>query len=180
MWKGSAYYYYTVLQKKALFIFVSDGLFQCQRESSGWGVVKQEIMQCKTAQFAYSMAVRQPWGQSPLWLDSSALLLASLLHTKLAALLHCASVCSGKTSSDFSSAREMVFTLQWKRKVFSQNHKFYIDRSPRLWSLIGLSSCQWGIQVLRVWLDKRPCPIDQNRAVLVGHSCTAPTGWGKP
>lgn len=82
-------------------------------------------------------AVRGPWGQAPLQLDSSAMLFSS--ETAAVFQLQLGNIVSGH---------------RWKGKACSQSQRplAYIHRSPHPWSLIGPSSCKWWLQILTVWL----------------------------
>ena len=93
-----------------------------------------------------SMAGRQPWDQGHLWLDSSALPCAGFHSVPVRHLQDFRSSCWGNS-------------LQWKGKVLSEplGDLTYTDRSHYRWSLIGLSSNKWGLQILSVWMVQMHC-----------------------
>ena len=118
---------------------------RCQQESSVWGVVKKETLfsakQLNVIQHSCenSKAVREPWGQAPLQLDSFALLLSGLLCSALgwsalcwaslfcsapfcASLLRPELVCSAlrRYFGCFSSARETQPLLE-RESVLSKS-----------------------------------------------------------
>lgn len=84
---------------------------------------------------------RRSWGKASVWLDSSPLdpVWSALFHSTLPCI---GLLCSTPTRclQCFSSSRgNMVFSLWWRGKMRSiaTEGLTYIDRSPRLWSLIG-------------------------------------------
>ena len=146
-----------------------------------WGAVKKKLysvhnspvviqhysMAMKTAQLWGSPGAQGPWGQAPLWLDSSALLLAGLLCIVLA--------CSALLHQDIFhvSAQPGRQSLWWKGKLHFQSWReagLYGQKSPPLvpdWSVL--------MQM------RAPNPqFGQNRATLVEYSWVAPIIWGKP
>ena len=198
MWEGSACY--RVLEKKTWLIFVNWWLL-APTNSTPVGIPNFEFweegnfIQCKTAQLWYSYDTLGPgyslarqlcsapclsalcctgllcWALVCSTLCQSALACTGLLHSALVRHLWC-----------FSSARETQ-SLVFCRKVHSQSNRgtgLYRQkflplvprwsslmqmRTPNLCSLIG---------------PKSTVLIGQNRAALIGHSCTAPNKWGKP
>lgn len=121
--------------------------------SLAWGE-ERNFIQCKrlncdmagrtAQQFKYETA--QP---ALLW-SGHLLRSVQLPSTPVCSALLCSAL--GRELQWFSWGNA-VFILQWKRKVPSPSHRelTYINTSPSPWSQIGLSSCEWGLQILAVW-----------------------------
>lgn len=145
---------------------------QPQQESPAWYAGKKETTLCKrlscaTAQWCYTTAGRQPSGKA-------ALLWSGPLHTAQIPWDIFGCVCfqqsvfsiltSIETSSSYSQGEIVSASApawEWqqsasigkgKRTLQARGELTYTDRSPCSWSLIGLSSFKWGLQVFTVWL----------------------------
>ena len=122
-----------------------------------------------TAHSENGMALREPLGQAPLLLDSSALLYSSLL---CAALGWSPLICSGETSSVFQFSQGVaVFSLWLKEKWWSS--------SQQETGLYGKESLPLTPDLFVLMQTRTPKPhnligtkctvlICQNRAVAVG------------
>lgn len=118
-----------------------------------------KLIQCKTAQWRNSTAgeqlncdpwlwgspkAKQPWDRAPLQLGTSAQLWSALL---------CFAPRRGLQRFSCSYSQETVVISFWWKRTFPTRTKWqlaYTDRSLHPWSLIGLSSCEWGLQILTV------------------------------
>ena len=113
------------------------------------------FIQCKIAILWYKIA---------LWYNSSIVILglghsvARLLCSTLPvwSTLHCAGLLPSalvRHLQCFNSAREIQsLVFSGKCTLWAREELDYIDRSPYPWSLVGLSTCKWSLQILTVWL----------------------------
>ena len=90
----------------------------CQQESPVWSTVKKETwlsanqVNCDTTRLWCGPGARQPWGQAPLWLDSSSLFLTGLLCSMLVCFVLCWLLCAGLLCSIQRSVPEW-YGLHW-------------------------------------------------------------------
>lgn len=132
-------------------------------------LIQYKVFKCNTAELweqhncgtaglwgGYEVALGE--GSSPARQLCSVLLHFGLLQSCLSwsALPACSAL--ARCLRCFSSSqRNTVLNLQWTGKVRSprQRELANVERSLCPWSLIGPSSCKWGIQILTVWLFQK-------------------------
>ena len=160
-----------------------------------------EQLSSVTAQLQSSTAMKQhgsrPWsevapgpGPSPARELCSAPLLLALLCSALLCLLVCALVPWDvfAVSALAGETQPPVFSVKEKCPLQARGELTYADRSPCPWFLIGMSSCEWGLQIFTTWLiQKNTVLFGQNGAAQIswwkclwGYRCAALIGWGKP
>ena len=135
-----------------------------------------------------STAVRQPWGQTPFRLDSSAPHRSGLVWSALfcASLLWPTLVHSALLRQDILSVSAQLrkHSAQWKGKPPSQSHMgagLYRQRFLPLFP-------DWFVLMQMRTPNPRSLHLSKRHySALIGHwrcwrgySCTAPVGWGKP
>ena len=156
----------------------------------------------QTAQ-CHSRAVRSPWGDAPLQLDSSALLclVFSLLCAGLPLLclalphLSFSALVQGDIFNISAPARETQSLVEMgKCAPWAREELTYRERSPYSWFLISMPLCKWRHQILEVWLVWKALSfwlIGQNEATVVSENANediatqlqldreslSPTGW---
>lgn len=115
-----------------------------------WNFIQFKKLNCDTLRLWNN---GRPWGKAALGQGSSpakqlclCLLFSALVHR----------VIFGVSSS--TAAKERQSMKRESALSEPERELTYIDRSPCPWSLIGLSSCKWKLQVLAVSLVQKPCP----------------------
>lgn len=122
-------------------------LIQCKR-AQWWNSTAGEQLNCDAWLWG-SPRAKQSWGQAPLLLGTSAQLWADLL---------CFVPRRSLQQFSCSYSQETVAISFWWERMFSSRTRWqlaYIDRSLHPWFLIGLSSWEWGLQILTVCLVQK-------------------------